>query len=86
MFVRAAELDPTFARAYAGIANCDARLVGWYGVQIPVEEILAMADKALALDPDLAEAHAARGEALRVAGRSEEAIAAFERALELDPN
>jgi adenylate cyclase len=86
MFVRAAELDPGFARAYAGIANCDARLVGWYGVRIPLDEILAMAAKALELDPRLAEAHAARGEAMRVGGRSEEATDAFEKALELDPN
>ena len=86
MFVRAAELDPGFARAYAGIANCDARLVGWYGVAIPLDDILAMAGKALELDPRLAEAHAARGEAMRVSGRSEESTAAFERALELDPN
>ena len=86
MFVRAAELDPSFARAYAGIANCDARLVGWYGVRIPLDDILAMAGKALELDPTLAEAHAARGEALRVAGRSDEAVEAFEQALALDPN
>jgi len=86
LFVRASELDPSFARAFAGIANCDARLVGWYGERIPLDEILAIAAKALELDPKLAEAHAARGEALRVAGRSEEAVAAFEQALELDPN
>ena len=86
MFVRATDLDPGFARAYAGIANCDARLVGWYGVGIPLEEILAMAGKALELDPRLAEAEAARGEALRVAGRYDEAIGAFEQALALDPN
>lgn len=86
LFVRAAEIDPSFARAYAGIANCDARLVGWYGVRIPLEEILAMAGKALDLDPRLADAHAAQGEAFRVAGRSEEAIAAFEQALAIDPN
>jgi adenylate cyclase len=86
LFVRAAELDPTFARAFAGIANCDARLVGWYGVRIPLDDILAMAGKALELDPRLAEAYAARGEALRVAGRSEDAIAAFDQALALDPN
>jgi adenylate cyclase len=86
MFVRAAELDPSFARAYAGIANCDARLVGWYGVRIPLDDILAMADKALKFDPRLADALAARGEALRVAGRYEESIAAFEEALALDPN
>ena len=86
MFVRAAELDPSFARAYAGIANCDARFVGWYGVRIPLEQILASADKALSLDPRLAEAQAARGEAFRVSGRSDDATAAFEQALALDPN
>ena len=82
--MRAAELDPSFARAYAGIANCDARLVGWYGVPIPLDEILEIAGKALDLDPRLAEAYAARGEIHRIAGRAEEATAAFERALELD--
>jgi adenylate cyclase len=86
MFVRAAELDPGFARAYAGIANCDARLVGWYGVRISLEDILDTAGRALELDPGLAEAEAARGEAFRVAGRNEEAIAAFEQALALDSN
>jgi adenylate cyclase len=86
MFVRAAELDPTFARAYAGIANCDARLVGWYGVRIPLDEILDLAGRALELDPMLADAYAVRGEAFRVAGRYDEAIAAFEQALVLDPN
>jgi adenylate cyclase len=86
MFMRAAELDPSFARAYAGIANCDARLVGWYGVPIPLDAILAIARKALELDPRLAEAHAARGEILRIAGRSEEATEAFEQALALDSN
>jgi adenylate cyclase len=86
LFVRAAELDPSFARAYAGIANCDARLVGWYGVRIPLEEILDMAGKAIDLDPRLPEAHAARGEAFRGAGRPEAAIDAFEQALTLDPN
>ena len=86
MFVRATDLDPAFARAYAGIANCDARLVGWYGVRIPLDDILAMAGKALELDPRLADAHSARGEALRVGGRTDEATAAFEQALSLDPN
>jgi adenylate cyclase len=86
LFVRATELDAAFARAYAGIANCDARLVGWYGVRIPLNDILAMAGKALELDPRLAEAHAARGEALRVAGRSDESVEAFEQALALDPH
>jgi adenylate cyclase len=85
MFVRAVELDPQFARAYAGIANCDSRLVGWYSEAIPEEQILSEADEALALDPLLSEAHAARGEALFLLGRNEEAETEFEEAIRLDP-
>jgi adenylate cyclase len=86
MFVRATELDPGFARAFAGIANCESRLIGWYGELIPEERVLADADKALALDPDLAEAHAARADALSFFGHFDEARIAFDRALVLDPN
>ena len=86
MFVKAVEVDPGFARAYAGIANCDARMAGSYGAQIEVSEILATADKAIALDPQLAEAHAARGHALSNCNRWDEAEQAFEKALLLDPN
>jgi adenylate cyclase len=85
MFAKAVEIDPLYAKAYAGIASCDQRLYGWYNVEPPVD-ILATAAKALALDPDLAEAHAARGVALANLDRREEAIEAFERALALDPN
>ena len=85
MFVKAVELDPMFARAYAGIAIVDTRLAGWFGVETPVEEILAMAGKALALAPDLAEAHAARAEALSSRGRRKEGDEEFEQALALDP-
>ena len=86
MFAKAVECDPLYARGYAGIANCDSRLAGWFGEPIPVEGILATADKALALDPMLTEAYTARGNALSVMGEREQAKQAFERALELDPN
>ena len=86
MFTQAVEIDPKYARAYAGIANSDSRLTGWYAVPIAIDEILATADKAIALDPQLADAHAARGYVLDISGRASEAEAAFERALELDPN
>lgn len=86
MFVRATQLDPEFARAYAGIADCDSRLIGWYGVVIPEQEVLANADKALSIDPNLAEAHAARGDALSFFGHDREATEEFETALKLDPN
>ena len=86
MFVKATEIDPLYARAYAGIANCDQRLDGWYNVPTPAAAILATTAKALALDPDLSEAHGARGVALANSGERDEAVAAFERALELDPS
>ena len=84
MFAKAVEIDPLYAKAYAGIANCDYRLDGWYNVSPPVD-ILETAAKALALDPELAEAHAARGSALANTGRRVEAREAFERALQIDP-
>ena len=86
MFSKATELDPNYARAYAGIAICDARLGNWYRADIPTEKILAIADKALSLDPSLAEAHAARGVALGNDGQHEEAVDAFSRALAVNPN
>jgi adenylate cyclase len=86
MFSRAIELDPQFARAYAGMAMTATRLAGWFGESIPYEEILATADKAIAIAPELAEAHAAQGEALSGTGYQVESEQAFERALVLDPN
>ena len=86
MFARAVEIDPGYARAYAGMASSISRLWGMYNVPTVADELLAITDKALALDPNLSEAHAARGEALANSDRRSEAAAAFERALELDPN
>ena len=86
MFAKAAELDPNYARAYAGMAICDARLENWYRAEIPTDKIIAIADKALSLDPGLAEAHAARGVALGNNGQHAEAVEAFSRALAVNPN
>jgi len=86
MFAKAVELDPGYARAYAGIADCDAWLHLTYQVDLRVESIVEIADKALALDPNLSEPHASRGTALTAAGKFEEASREFERALELDPD
>ncbi len=86
MFTKAAELDPHYARAYAGIADCDSILHSWHHADVSIDGILAMSAKALALDPELAEAHASRGLALQFGGRHDEAIAEFEHALVLDPD
>ncbi|RWO78195.1 tetratricopeptide repeat protein [Mesorhizobium sp.] len=86
MFARAVELDPLYARAYAGIADCDSVLHAWHGAEISLESLFAMCAKALALDPNLPEAHASHGLALSINGRHAEAVAEFERAIALDPN
>ena len=86
MFAKAVEADPNYARAYAGMASTTARLWGMYNVATDADELLAITDRALALDPNLPEAYAARGEGLANSNRRPEAVAAYERALELDPN
>src|SRR5205823_4154577 len=85
MFAKAVELDPLYARAYAGIANCDSFLFLYYQEDVDLESILDISAKALALDDKLAEAHASRGVALSAGQRYEEAMAEFERAIILDP-
>ena len=86
MFAKAVELDPGFARAYAGIADCDSFLFLHYHENVAIDSILAMSAQALALDDKLAEAHASRGLALSLVQRYPDAMAEFERAIALDPN
>jgi adenylate cyclase len=85
LFARAAEIDPGYARAYAGIADCDAFLWVNGDVDISYDQMLANSSKALQLAPNLSEAHASRALALYMTGHSDEAVLAFERAIELDP-
>jgi adenylate cyclase len=86
MFAKAVELDPLYARAYAGIADCDSFLFLHYHLEAGIDSILATSAKALALDNRLAEAHASRGLALSLGQQHEEAIAEFEEAIALDPS
>jgi len=89
MFTKAIELDPRYARAYAGIAACDSFLFYHYfqyETEEAIENIMAATGKALELDDGLAEAHACRGVALTFAKRFEEAETELERAIALDPN
>src|SRR5207237_8554651 len=86
MFARAVELDPLYARAYAGIADCDSFLFLHYQLPAGVDSILATSGKALSLDDRVAEAHASRGLALSLGRRYHESTEEFERAIALDPN
>jgi len=83
LFAKAVAIDPTYAQAYAGVANCDSYLLCMGAQDISFEVILANCARALDLEPDLAEAHAARGLALYTAGRHKEADASLDRAVQL---
>jgi len=86
MYTRAIELDPTYVRAYAGIADCCSFLFMYVGSQDPHrEEADRMSQKALELDSESAEAHASRGVACSLKKNFVEAEAEFEQAIRLDP-
>jgi serine/threonine protein kinase/tetratricopeptide (TPR) repeat protein len=86
MFNRAVETDPEYARAYAGVADCCSLLYMYFDAR---ESNIRQADmasaKALELEPDLAEAHVARGLAISLSKRFSEAETEFETAMKLDP-
>lgn len=86
MFLDAVALDPEFALAFAGLANCDAVMYRFYSTDRGVvEAAISNSRRALELDPGLAEAHAAMGHALSLSGDDLDAEREFEAALDLDP-
>src|SRR5256714_1485734 len=86
MFDRAIEIDPNFARAHAGIADCCSFLyMYWDASNANLEEADSSSRKALQLDPDSAEAHTSRGVALTLRRDYLGARREFDNALSLDP-
>ncbi len=86
MFERAIEVDPKYALAYAGVADCCSFLyMYWDGSRANLESAESASGKALELDPELAEAHASRGFAVSLSRRHAEARTEFETALRLNP-
>ncbi len=87
-FQQAIILDPNFAEAYAGLADSYAMLAS-YSVETPAEaypNAKAAAQKALQLDPGLAEGHTALGiVALYYEWNWKEAEQEFKKAIELSP-
>jgi len=87
-FEQAAEKDPNYALAYVGIADT-CGLFPVYGAGAPQEYLpkaKAAAEKALALDDSLAEAHASMGLIYYCYFKGAESAKEFERAIQLNPN
>ena len=87
-FNHALKMDPNYAPAYAGLGEAY-----WIGFQQPMNrgktwltKASQNCEKALALEPKLAEGYTCLGNVYFGTGRSEEAVKQYQRALQLDPN
>jgi non-specific serine/threonine protein kinase len=86
MFSSAIELDPAYANAYAGIADCCAFLfLNVERQEAHRERALTSSRRALELAPDSAQVHASRGAVLSMVGEYKASEAEFETAIRLDP-
>jgi adenylate cyclase len=81
---RAVEIDPNYADAWALIALAEVALRWGVGRQ-GGDGGLAAAERALALNPELAEAHAVKARLLSEENRNDEAAREIDIALRLDP-
>jgi adenylate cyclase len=88
---QAVALDPSFAPAYALLADC--HMSAWiepkdhrYQDNAMLDAAWRLAQAAMERDPLLPAAHAAFGNILHWRGEADEAIRAYERALQLNPN
>ena len=86
MFNKAIEIDRDYARAYAGVADSCSMLYTYFDArEFNLKQADIASHKALELEPELAEAHVARGLAVSLSKRFDEAEKEFETAMKLDP-
>jgi non-specific serine/threonine protein kinase len=86
MFARAIVIDPGYARAYAGVADCCSHLYMYWGASNDdLKEAEAASRKAVELDPELGEAHVSRGLALLMTKKYAEADEEFNAAIRINP-
>ena len=88
LFEKAIELDPGFARAYVGVAECHQSLAtaGYEPWDVSYSIVKPSLQHAIDLDPDLPEAHAALSEMFFNLDEVADSEAEARRALELNPS
>jgi non-specific serine/threonine protein kinase len=85
LFARAIVIDPNYALAYAGVADCCAFIYLWWDASDDNRKEAEIASrKAVELDPELAEAHVSRGLAFQMTKKYPEAHQEFEAAIQLN--
>jgi DNA-binding SARP family transcriptional activator len=87
-FETAVRLDPTFARAYAGLSFTHFQNVfqGWARREREIDRAYETAGQSLMADDRDPAAHWAMGRALWLRGRQDQSIAELEQTIELSPN
>jgi adenylate cyclase len=80
---QATVLDPNYAQAWALMAFAQSELRFWHGRDA---HALPAAERALAIDPNLAEVRCVKARYLEEEGRQEEADREIQEALKLDPD
>jgi len=87
-FAQAIKLDPTFARAYAGLsfAHFQNAFLGWKKAAPEVDRAYEAAGKSVMADDRDPAAHWAMGRALWLRGDQDQSLTELERAVDLSPN
>jgi DNA-binding SARP family transcriptional activator/TolB-like protein len=87
-FARAVALDPTFARAYAGLSftHWQSAFQRWADRETESDRAFETAGQSLLVDDHNPAAHWAMGRALWLRGRQDESLRELEKAVELSPN
>jgi serine/threonine protein kinase/Tfp pilus assembly protein PilF len=87
-FKAATDRDPNYALAYAGLADCYVVLNYYAGTPMreTVPQAKAYAERAIAIDDKLAEAHASLGQVNKQSWQWMEAEREYKIAIELNPN
>jgi DNA-binding SARP family transcriptional activator len=87
-FEMAVRLDPTFARAFAGLSftHWQNAFQGWASREGEIERAYATAGQSLMADDRDPAAHWAMGRALWLRGLQDQSVAELERSVDLSPN
>jgi adenylate cyclase len=80
---QAVSIDPNYAQAWALMSLAQSQLRLWHARDV---NSLTAAERALSINPNLAEARCVKAHALEEQGKYDDAFAEIEAALRLDPN
>jgi len=87
LFKRALKRDAGYSLAYAGLGNAYGQRYEKFGYSIDwLDSSIAISEKAILIDPDLAEGYKALGLSYHLKGWRNKAVEANKKAIELNPN